>query len=326
MKIQGFGSMPQVRVSTSVKAATVPTKQADQFFDFEKEKVQVLTLDQLKNTNMENRGDDRSCPHGIYHYAFIQNIIDMCTEYGFDAEVYDLFATNNKDKQTPGVSLYPELEARYGERAIQAHTLRRVYANIRLKDFDTNEVTSNIAVSYTQRGIQVGFGRMVKVCHNMNIMGQGQFVTDYSVNGFRYARGEMNKTDLNGIFAKIGTWLGDARHILLQDDEEIERMKNAILTAEQLYTILGLLQTIRVAHDTDIKKIKCGIGTYPLNQTQLNKFTENLLVKQADNGRISAWDFYNSATELYKPATVDQNLILPQTMSMVEFMRENEIF
>ena len=325
MRIQEFGAQSQ-RVEVAPMGVVTETRNENQFFDFEKQTVQLLTLDQLERTNRENRGDDRSCPHGIYHFALIQQILDMAAQHGYDAEVYDLFATNNRDKQTPGVSLYPELEATYGERAIEAHTLRRVYANIRLKNFDTPELTTNLAISYTQKGIQVGFGRMVRICHNMNIMGEGQFVSDYSVNKMYHAHGDKRKTDLAGILQTVGTWLTDAEHIVITDDSTIERMKNTILTAEQLYTILGMLLTIRVRNDTNIKEIRSNDTVYPLNQSQITKFDENLLVKQKHEGRITAWDFYNCATELYKPNVVDQNMIMPQTMSMMSFMREQEIF
>ncbi len=319
MKIQEFGAMPQV-VTAPTSEAVVELKNENQFFDFEAQKVQILTLDQLKRTNKENRGDDRSCPHGIYHFALIQQVLDMCAEHGYNAEVYDLFATNNRDRQTPGVSLYPELEQRYGVRAVEAHTLRRVYANIRLKNFDTEELTTNLAIAYTQKGIQVGFGRNVKICHNQTMLGGGRFVSDYS------ARANVPKSDLKGILNTIGGWLTDAEHLVISDDETIERMKQTILTAEQLYTILGMLMAIRVANDTSIKEIRNHGNIYPLNQAQLSKFTESLLLKQKREGRITAWSFYNCATDLYKPTTAETNLILPQNLSMMEFMRQQEIF
>lgn len=319
MRISDFGAQPQVNDNLVTEVAT-EIRNENQFFDFEKAKVQVLTLDQLKRTNKENRGDDRSCPHGIYHFALIQQVIDMCNEHGYDAEVYDLFATNNRDKQTPGVSLYPELEKRYGERAVEAHTLRRVYANIRLKNFDTPELTTNLAISYTQKGIQVGFGRNVRICHNQCMLGGGHFVSDYSV------RNDSPKQNLAGILSTVGGWLTDAEHIVISDDETIERMKQTVLTAEQIFTILGMLMTIRVQRDTSIKSIHTPGVVYPLNQAQLSKFTELLLIKQKEEGRISAWSFYNCATELYKPASAETNLILPQNLAMVEFMRNQEIF
>ena len=55
-------------------------------FDFEKEKVQVLTLDQLERTHKEN--DVYGNPiRGIYHYELLNNVIGMCREQGYDVEV-----------------------------------------------------------------------------------------------------------------------------------------------------------------------------------------------------------------------------------------------
>lgn len=321
----GFGAQPTVQNAPAmVEQAATASQNPNEFLDFEKVKVQPITLEQLEKSNLENRGDDRSCPHGIYHFALIQQLLDMCQKHGYDTEIYDLFATNNKDKQTPGVSLYPELEAKYGERNIKATTLRRVYANVRIKNFDDGETTTNLAVSYTQRGIQVGFGTNVCVCHNQNMMGNGNFVSDYSTKN-HYAN-DPYKTDLKGIFAKVETWLTDAEHIVITDRDEIERMKNAVISAEDLYKIIGLLFTIRVATDTDVKRIKYKGDVYPLNQAQLVKFDTDLLCQQKDKGRITAWDFYNAATNLYKPQNCEQNNILPQNLSMINFMREYELY
>lgn len=318
MRINSFGTTPVVEL-VPTNEEVINVRNENQFFDFETQKVQILTLDQLKRTNKENRGDDRSCPHGIYHFALIQQILDMCAEHGYDAEVYDLFATNNRDKQTPGVSLYPELEQQYGERAVEAHTLRRVYANIRLKNFDTEELTTNMAVAYTQKGIQVAFGRNVKICHNQCILGGGRFVADYS------ARTGVPKMDLSGILQTIGGWLTDAEHLVITDDDTIERMKQSILTAEQLYVIIGMLTSMRVMNETRFKEIRYS-GTIPLNQAQIGKFTESLLLKQKEEGRITAWSLYNCATDLYKPETAETNLILPQNIAMMEFLRGQEVF
>lgn len=323
MIIPNFGAQPQIEAAP-VMVGQVEIVDENQFLDFEANKVQAITFDQLKASNLENRGDDRSQPHGIYHFALIQQLLDMCDKHGYDTEVYDLFATNNKDKQTPGVSLYPELEKKYGERSVKATTLRRVYANIRIKNFDDGETTTNLALSYTQRGVQVGFGTNVCVCHNQNMMGSGCFASDYSTHN-HYAN-DPYKTNLKGIIAKVESWLTDAEHIVITDREEIERMKQAVISADDLYKILGLLFTIRVATDTDVKRIKYKGDTYPLNQAQLVKFDTDLLCQQKDNGQITAWDFYNAATNIYKPQTCEQNNILVQNLSMVRFMRQYQLY
>lgn len=323
MRITTFGEQPTVE-NAPVTVEPVETVDASQFLDFEKSKVQTITLEQLEDTMHENRGDDNTPMHGIYHFALIHQLLDMCEKHGYDTELYDLFATNNKDKQTPGVSLNDKLQEKYGARAVKATTLRRVYANIRIKNFDDESMTTNLALSYTQRGIQVGFGTNVKVCKNQNMLGDGCFASDYATKN-HYAN-DPYKTDLKGILAKVETWLTDAEHIVITDREEIERMKKAVITPDDLYKILGLLFTIRVATDTNVKEIKYKGDTYPLNQSQLVKFDTDLLIQQKEKGQITAWDFYNAATNLYKPQTCEQNAILVQNLSMVNFMRTYQIY
>ncbi len=325
MILPNFGEQPTETIeATPVRTEEVETATENQFLDFSKHKVQPITLEQLKSSNLENRGDDRECPHGIYHCVLIEQLLDMCEKHGYTTEVQSLFATNNRDKQANGTSVYPELEAVYGERAVKATTLRRVFANIRIKNFDDDELTTNLAVSYTQRGIQVGFGSMVKVCTNQNMMGKGCFASDYSTHN-RYAN-DPYKTDLKGIFAKVETWLTDTEHIVITDREEIEKMKQAVISADDLYKILGLLFTIRVQTDTDIKRIKYKGDVYPLNQSQLVKFDTDLLCQQKDKGQITAWDFYNAATNLYKPTDCEQNNIMPQNLSMMRFIKKYHIY
>lgn len=302
------------------KVAKPAMKIENQFLDFEKNKVQTLTLDQLRNTNLENRGDDRSCPHGIYHFELIQRMLDMCEKHGYHAEVYDLFATNNKDKQTPGVSLYPELEKKYGVRSIKATTLRRVYANVRLTDWDDAETTTNLAVSYTQKGIQVGFGTNVKVCHNQNLLGHGRFVADYTISN-HYASGEEYKTDLNGIFGRVDGWLEGAESTVFKERSTIEQMKRREVSTSEMMMIFGMLSAIRVACDSQNKAIRMN-DVYPLNQTQINKFVEDSMVMAKNNGHVTVWDLYNIATNLYKPATCEQNMILPQNVNMYNFLHD----
>ena len=74
----------------------------NQFFNFEEAKVQALTLEQLERTHRENDVYEKPL-RGIYHFALIHQLIDMCNEIGYNVELYDLFAANNKDRTQPGV-------------------------------------------------------------------------------------------------------------------------------------------------------------------------------------------------------------------------------
>lgn len=56
MKVNAFGSMPQHFEATTIVAEPTVTVNDTQFFDFDKQKCQSLTLEQLSRTNRENRG------------------------------------------------------------------------------------------------------------------------------------------------------------------------------------------------------------------------------------------------------------------------------
>ncbi len=288
----------------------------NQFFDFEKARVQTLDLAQLERTHKEN--DIYGNPlRGVYHYQLIQDIIDLCNQQNYNVEIYDMFAAQNKDRNTPGVVLLPQVEAQMGERAVEAHILRRVFANIRITDFDDAENTTNLAVAFHQKGIQVGFGNMVKICHNQCMLSPTQYIATYSDKG----TGRGNGVTIPEVMDAVKSWLLDARHIVVDEKEKIERMKSIDVSAENTFKLIGMLTALRVKCDTHITEIKEN-RIYPLNQAQISKFTESLLVRYNEAQRVSVWDLYNAATDLYKADSMDIPALLPQNRAMVSFLDE----
>lgn len=294
---------------------TTQTTMGNKFLDFETSKVQVLTLEQLCKTQRED--DVNGNPlKGIYHYQLVQQIVQMANEHNYKVEIYDMFAAQNKDRNTPGVTRLKEIENLKGERAIEAHILRRVFANIRLTDFDDEERTTNIAVAFHQKGIQVGFGNMVKICHNQCMLGSGQYASTYSDKG----RGG-EKLEISQLLDVVKSWLVDARRLVVEEREKIERMKQIDIPAQQMFTIIGMLTAIRVKCDTSVKEIREN-RTYPLNQSQINSLTEDMMLRYHNNGKVTVWDLYNGATELYKATTMDIPSLLPQNRAFVSFLNE----
>lgn len=285
------------------------TNQA-QFLDFEQNKVQTITLEQLKRTHEENDYNGEPLK-GIHHYRLIEDIADMAGSHGMTTEVYDLFAAHNRDKYMPGVTLLPKLEEHYGKNAIEAHILRRVYANIRLKDYDTDEFTTNIAVSFTQRGITVGFGNMVRVCHNQCMLNADSIISTY---------GNREKNiDIDALKQTVESWLRDSERHILRERERIEKMRRTMIPAEQMYTIIGMLTARRVACDSSYEEIH-QTGTYPLSQTQINQLTEMMMLTFKRKGEITVWDLYDTATNLYKADKMDMPNVLTQNRAMAEFI------
>lgn len=288
----------------------------DKFFDFEKAKTQAITLEQLSRTHRED--DVYGNPlRGIYHFDLFNKVIDECTELGYNVEVYDMFAAQNRDRQSPGVVRLPQVEAVKGQHAVEAHILRRVYANIRITDFDNDETTTNVAVAFHQKGIQIGFGPNVMICHNQCMLSPELYMSSYSEKGKKGSGMEVA-----AMLDTLKSWLVDARHIIETDRERIANMKETRITAEQMFLLIGLMTATRVKADTSRKSIRENI-TYPLNQSQITLFTEDMLEAYHDKEFVTAWDMYNSATNLYKANRMDIPALLPQNRAMVNFMKAN---
>lgn len=288
----------------------------DKFFDFEKAKTQAITLEQLSRTHRED--DVYGNPlRGIYHFDLFNKVIDECTELGYNVEVYDMFAAQNRDRQSPGVVRLPQVEAVKGQHAVEAHILRRVYANIRITDFDNDETTTNVAVAFHQKGIQIGFGPNVMICHNQCMLSPELYMSSYSEKGKKGSGMEVA-----AMLDTLKSWLVDARHIIETNRERIAKMKETRITAEQMFLLIGLMTATRVKADTSRKSIRENI-TYPLNQSQITLFTEDMLEAYHDKEFVTAWDMYNSATNLYKANRMDIPALLPQNRAMVNFMKAN---
>jgi len=287
------------------------------FMDFEQNKVQVLTLDQLKKTHEEN-GYDGLPLKGIYHWQLIQQIKELAEANHFDVEIYDLFAAHNRDRAMPGVTRLPKVEETYGEHAVEAHILRRVYANIRLTNYDDDQYTTNLAVAFHQKGIQVGFGNMVKICHNQCMLGADNYCATYSDKG-QGRSGE--KSTIEEIMQIVGGWLTNAEQKVLAEREKIEQMKKINIEAQEMFTIIGMLTTLRVKCDSQFKEIRENV-TYPLNNTQINQLTEDMLLRYNRNNKVTVWDLYDGATQCYKATSMDIPALLPQNRAMSQFIDE----
>ena len=89
---------------------------------------------------------------------------------------------------------------------------------------------------------------------------------------------------------------------------------------EEIYLYIGLLTALRVSHDSSDRNLSSTVETYPLNQSQISIFTEEVLKLAMSKGQITAWDLYNVATEIYKPGKTDFPALIPQNGAMAELL------
>lgn len=108
-----------------------------EFLDFEKAKVQTLTLEQLKRTHEEN--DIMGHPlKGMYHWQVIEMCRDIAERHGLKMKIEEIFAAQNRDKSQPGVVLLPEVEKRYGYKADKMEIPNVLPQNIAMNKFLDN--------------------------------------------------------------------------------------------------------------------------------------------------------------------------------------------
>ena len=281
-----------------------------QQFDFQKNGIEVMNFETLQRTYKEN--DIYNNPvQGIYHYQVIRRMMDICEKYNLDYEVEEIFAAQNRNKTQPGVSILPQVEQTHGEKAVEAHILRRIFATIRIRDWETDELTTTLVVAYHQDGIQAAIGPCVKICHNQCILSPQRSISNYG----------KKKVTTDELFETVDGWLANFEVNMNEDIARIQRLKRRIIPMEEIYLYIGLLTALRVSHDSSDRNLSSTVETYPLNQSQISIFTEEVLKLAMSKGQITAWELYNIATAIYKPGKTDFPALIPQNGAIAELLR-----
>ena len=286
--------------------------------NFAEKSVQVLTLEELEKSYHENlpTGDPVG---GIYHFALIQQVLEIFEKRGLKPVVQEIFAAANRDSKRPGVTLLPQLEEKFGERAIEAHLLRRVYANIEIRSDETDDIVTCLAVAYHQKGIQLGIGPMVKVCHNQTILGAQDVVSNYTCYG---GQSRKDKFTLEMVMDRTQQWADDYEPYQKVRRERMAALKSAQMDREGMLQLIGVLVEKRILHDTNNDVLRIS-QPYPLNSSQINETSEQLIALMRHDEPISYWDAYQQLNTVLKPGRMDIPQVLPQSLALFETMYEN---
>lgn len=275
-------------------------------FDFQNNNVETLSLDTLKRTHKENDINGEPLT-GIYHYQVIEQVAELCELNGLSYQIEEIFAAQNRNRQTPGVVILPQVESVFGERAIEAHVLRRIFTTIKINDEETPDMNTTIAIAYHQEGIQIAIGPNVKICHNQCILSPARTVANYG----------NKKVTTTEMFHTVYNWLNNFSDYRINDLRILGQMKEINCTLNDTYQLIGLLTAMRVAKDSANKALSKCVNSSPLNQSQISVFTENCLLAYQERQILSLWDIYNVATELYKPGRTEIPNLIPQNLSLI---------
>ena len=285
--------------------------------NFAEQAVQVLTLGELERSYHENlpTGDPVG---GIYHFALIQQVLAIFEKRGLTPVVQEIFAAANRDSKRPGVTLLPQLEEQYGERSIEAHLLRRVYANIEIRSDETDDLVTCLAVAYHQKGIQLGIGPMVRVCHNQTILGAQDVVSNYTCYG---GQSRKDKLSLESVIGRAELWADEYEPYQKIRRERMSALKSAEFTRTDMLQLIGILVEKRILHDTQNEELHLSTP-YPLNSSQINETSEQMITLMSHQQPQSYWDAYQQLNTVLKPGRMDIPQVLPQSLALFETMYE----
>lgn len=291
--------------------------------NFAEAPVQVLTLEELERSYHENLPTGQPVG-GIYHFELIGQVLEAFERRSLKPVVQEIFAAANRDSKRPGVTLLPQLEEKYGERAIEAHLLRRVYANIEIRSDETDDLVTCLAVAYHQKGIQLGIGPMVKVCHNQTILGAQDVVSNYRCWGAYpqpLPKGRGDRMTVEDVLARAQQWADDYEPFQKIRRERMGALKSAQMNRDDMLRLIGILVEKRILHDTQNDVLRVA-QTYPLNSSQINETSEQLIALMRHDEPVSYWDAYQQLNTVLKPARMDIPQVLPQSLALFETMYE----
>ena len=285
--------------------------------NFAEKSVQGLTLEELEKSYHENLPTGQPVG-GIYHFELIGRALEAFESRGLKPVVQEIFAAANRDSKRPGVTVLPQLEEQFGERAVEAHLLRRVYANIEIRSDETDDIVTCLAVAYHQKGIQLGIGPMVKVCHNQTILGAQDVVSNYTCYG---GQNRKDKLTVEDVLARAQQWADDYEPYQKIRRERMAEMKSAQFDHQDMYRLIGMLVEKRILHDTQNDVLHQN-APYPLNSGQINETAENLMALMRHDEPISYWDAYQELNTVLKPDRMDIPQVLPQSLALFDCLKE----
>lgn len=287
------------------------------FKDFSQEPVQVINLEQLGKTHMENYPDGTPVG-GIYHVDFINRIYDELLDAGLLPEIQEIFVANNKFKRSPGITILREVVQREGVGSCASHIVRRVFCNINLGGVrGTEDMCYNVAISYTQLGIVVGFGPFVYACKNQTICNAERMISNYTVRGYNRLTTEARSIDY--LLTKIKEMIIQIESWQQFDFHFMEMCSEYHFTEAQVREFVGML-TLQHAASTSANPLVYQNKISPLSIAHINMVADKILDEKLDKG-CTAYDIMQACNFYMKPKEMPFETITPRALALTTALK-----
>jgi len=289
--------------------------------NFKDNKVEHLTLEELKSTVSEKRTTGYPI-HGIQHYELLDTIQNRLQASGLEYNLAPISVVSGGERKSPGVTVFDELVEKHGEGSLQSHLLRRLITMFTITSNNTEEYNYGLAVAFHQNGIQVAYGPNIRTCDNMCILNAESMMATYGPGKMKHEK----------MLEVIGEWLTNFEEHRARDIQILERMKEIQCTYRDVAELTGHLMFMRVGSAS--KDIETVVHQ-PLNQGQITVFTESYLKYYQELNRIpeqgkvegepsiTLYELFNMATEMHKAGNTDLPLIIQSNYALGRFLIDN---
>lgn len=195
---------------------------------------------------------------------------------------------------------------------VESYVVERLVGKIQIDSFmfpdiDNAHGAMSIAVSYTEKGIQIAFGHNVFACDNLNIFGEHMFST--------YG-GNHNKMDYSKGMQLLEKWLKEHEEVAAFNRKHIEDLMNVYVDERVRVNLIGTLFERAVRFNNRDRSVIA-----PLNQTECAGLVAAGFDQIIDkDSMITGWDMTNWATSVLKPDRSDMVSLLDSNYLINQFM------
>ena len=257
-------------------------------------KASRITLDELKQTIACNSYDTPN------HAVGIEKIVETVSNEISGTHLKEIFVSNSPhtgwgyDDSKNGDPLKNSI--------LKYHIFRRLICKIDVP-VSIKGGSLQIAVKYDNNKFTVGFGANIDICRNMMIMGIGNIIST----GLRSGK----KLLFDNLLKVVRVWAEDATLNSEKINQFIERCENIELQEKHVNRLIGVLSRASVLSGP--KQILKGY--------QVTNLCKNINNVYKDKTRtITAWEFWNKATNNIELFNTDVNSYLDNTVNITNFV------
>jgi hypothetical protein len=269
------------------------------------ERVKAIDLGTLKQTiSLAEYSGKLPRTRPIEHYDFIDMIGDKATAKGYNIQLDPIYVAKAEAKRL--MTLDPH-KVGTPESFLFNRLVTRV--NIIGGGFEDHRHNTAIAIGYTDKGLQVGFGTNVKACQNMSIFG-GRLHMTYGKQSVPWDK----------LVELINAHIAQLPDICESDTRLLSQMMDREVNSSEVITTLGKM------HIESVKNTYFD-GDFALNIGQTSQFTKGILKDAPDvleHGEpILLYDFYNVGTRILHPDTAETTAVWPSNRMWGDFVVEH---